>query len=375
MLKAEKKRPWRVRRTIDMLRRYIRDALRYNVETRDLLGLIERTIEKMGAPWRHEPGPGRKPMYAPEKLATLAIFGLIVGYGRAAKYAREIRYDAMYPDAKYRYGLRFPVRQMLHYIASKKLGEDYLLKVMVEIAEMVHRLWLVRMIFGDKRDYVVDGTGSETRQYRVLDRDGDGSLKRDSVKTYFLAEIKTNTVHGLFIPRGRYTMKNAMATLTRHAKPGTIYGDPEFGCSSALKVLERRGFDYMVKARDGSIRKRCRDRRRSMRMHYGLRKRGEIIPANMAVRRVVVRAVSDDMRVKEIIANFINHNAQVYLYLARPPDGLRVLFLPLMRYSVDLVSASYRGSLRGCLSSVYLLHMCIIDTTAIKSMPIINTPA
>jgi len=375
MLKAEKKRPWRVRRTVDMLRRYIRDTSRYCIETKDLLGLIEKAVENVGPPWRHKGGPGRKPMYAPEKLTVLAIFGLLVGYGSAAKYAREIKYDAMYPDARYRYGLRFPVRQMLHYVASEKLEEDYLIRVMVEIAEMVHRLWLVRIMFGDERDYVVDGTGLETEHYSLANKDDEKSLRKESVKTYFLAEIKTNTVHGLFVPRGKYTMKDVMESLTRYARPGVTYGDPEFGCSGAIKPLEQRCFDYMMKARDGSMVKKCRDRRRGTRMHYGLRKLGEIIPANMAVRRMVVRAIRDDMRAKEVAANFINHNASVYLYLARPPDGLGVLLIPIARYSVGLISVSQGNSLYDHLPSMYLLQARITNTAAIQSIPIINTMA
>ncbi|GEM_PF-5798593 len=109
-------------------------------------------------------------MYDSEKLTALSILGLIYGYRRAARFARTIKYDAMLPEARYRYGLRYPSKSLLHHTIQRRICEEYLDAVLRCLWQAIRGLAIVKFIFCGAVEFTIDDTGLPTRWLRLTTR-------------------------------------------------------------------------------------------------------------------------------------------------------------------------------------------------------------
>ena len=366
-LKGGKKAPWRDRRTrsvlIDLLRESVRD-----LEEETVLKIIGRAVERLGPPWQLA-DRGRKPMYDPKKLAPLAILGLIYSYRKAARLARAIKYDAMFPEARYRYGLRFPSKSLLQYVVQEKIKEDYLDAVLESVWREIRSLAIVKFIFGNSIEFVIDGTGLPARWLRLTMRRGEPALVHESIKVYYNVDINLNAIIRIFVPRASFTIGEVVDHLTAPVEGGFGYLDPEFASKDAISILRERLSGYALKRRDGSIDYFCRDNKCAG--SYSRRKLGEIPPGNFALRNIRIMAAAPSDKAKEVVAKAgIRHNILALLRWSALSKRFRPILLPVGRFDVSFVASNHdgRGDSRMSMNSISINNM-----PAVSSVPIIYT--
>lgn len=365
-LKGDKKTPWRDRRTrsviIDLLRESVKD-----LEEKTVLEIIEKTVERLDPPWQLAER-GRKPMYDPKKLAPLAILSLIYSYRKAARFARTIKYAAMSPEARYRYGLQYLSKSLLQYVVQEKISEDYLNAVLESIWREIRDLAIVKFIFSDSIEFVIDGTGLPTR-WLLTKRKEEPVLVHESVKMYYNVDINLNALIRIFVPQGSFTIGEVVDYLTIPVDGGFGYLDPEFASKDAISRLRRRLSGYALKHRDGCVEYFCRDGKCIG--GYSRRKLGEIPPGNFELRNIRIMATIPDNRVKEIVAKAgIRHNVLSFLRWSTLPRRFRPVLLTVGRYDVSLIASNHRDLSDSRMS---INSMCINNTPVIGDIPIIYT--
>lgn len=325
-LKGDKKAPWRDRRTrsvvIDLLRESVKEF-----EEKKVLETLKNIIRKLGPPW--EPAEkGRKPMYDPERLAALSILGLIYGYRRAARFARTIKYDAMLPEARYRYGPQYPSKSLLHYTIQRRISEEYLDAVLRCLWQAIRDLSIIKFIFGRIVEFTIDGTGLPTRWLRLTTRKEKPALVHENVKMYYNVDINLNALIRIFVPQDGFTIDKVVDYLTIPVEGGFGYLDPEFASKDAIMRLRSRLSGYALRHRNGRIEYFSRDQGRVG--SYSRRKLGEIPPGNFELRSVRILAVEPCNRTKEVIAKAgIRHNVLSFLRWSALPKRFRPSFFLL----------------------------------------------
>jgi len=366
-LKGDKEAPWRERRTRSVITDLLRELVK-DLEEKTVLEIIRKTVERLGMPWQPAERGG-KPMYDPKKLAPLAILGLIYGYRKSARFARTIKYDAMFPEARYRYGLRFPSKSLLHYVVQEKISENYLNILLESLWREIRDLAIVRFIFGDPVEFVIDGTGLSSRWLRLARRKEMPVLVHESVKMYYNVDINLNALIRIFVPRGSFTIGGVVDYLTGPVAGGFGYLDAEFASKDAISRLRRRLSGYALKHRDGRIEYFCRDGKCIG--GYSRRKLGEIPPGNFELRNTRIMAARPPNCAKEVIAKAgIRHNVLSFLRWSVLPRRFRPILLPVGRYDVSLI-ASNPHDLDN--SRISINSICINNIPAIDSISIIYT--